>query len=297
MSRWNLKKLGQFVRVAQASSLSAAARELGMSQSALTQAIRGLEADLGFELFDREQGFQLTGLGRELLPRAEEALARIGQLEDEVTGLVEGRLGSLRLGCGPAVAEGVLGPALGRVLEAGGGATISVRIGRFTEFAGLLKKREIDLLVGEASGLAGDPDLVIRPLPPEEIVFFCRAGHPLAGLPRVTPVDFFSFPHVATDLPPWIMAWLAQVRPEHSAHPGITLTSTQHALLKRVVETSDAISGAPRRVVEPELASGRLALVRLSSKPIHNQAAVVYLRERGLSPLAERLIAELEGSA
>lgn len=90
------------------------------------------------------------------------------------------------------------------------------------------------------------------------------------------------------------MAWLAQVRPKESTHPGITLTSSQHALLKRVVETSDAISGAPRRVVEPELASGRLALVRLSRKPIHNQAAVVCLKERGLSPLAERLIAELE---
>jgi DNA-binding transcriptional LysR family regulator len=297
MERWNLKKLGHFVRVARATSLSAAAREMDMSQSALTQSIRGLEAELGFALFDRERGFELTGLGRELLPRAEEALATIADLDGEMAGLVEGRLGTLRIGCGPTVADGVLGPALGRMIGSCGGASITVTVGRFPEFAKLLKKREIDLLVGEASTLAGDPELVIRPLAPEEVVFFCRAGHPLAGRARVTPVDFFSFPHVATDLPPWIMEWLGRIRPPGSDHPGITLTSSQHAVLKRVVETSDALSGAPLRVVEPELTSGRLALVRLAAKPIYNQASVVHLRDRGLSPLAERLIAELAAAA
>jgi DNA-binding transcriptional LysR family regulator len=194
MNRWNLKKLGQFVRVAKAPSLSAAARELGMSQSALTQAIRGLETDLGFDVFDREHGFQLTGLGRELFPRAEAALARIEELAEEVAGMVAGRVGSLRIGCGPAVAEGLLGPALGRVLSACPGASIDVRIGRFPEFAGLLKSRGIDLLIGEASGLGSDAELVIEPLPAEEIVFFCRAGHPLAGATACHPPRVFFLP-------------------------------------------------------------------------------------------------------
>jgi DNA-binding transcriptional LysR family regulator len=80
----NVQKIGHFVAVAKAKSLSEAARQLGISQPALTASIRKLEATLGFELFDREHGFHLSAMGTELLSRAESAFLHLLDLEREV---------------------------------------------------------------------------------------------------------------------------------------------------------------------------------------------------------------------
>ncbi len=50
---WDLDQLRQFVATADGGSISAAARNLGKAQSAVSTAIALLEADLGVMLFDR----------------------------------------------------------------------------------------------------------------------------------------------------------------------------------------------------------------------------------------------------
>ncbi|MFT5236303.1 MAG: DNA-binding transcriptional LysR family regulator, partial [Shewanella sp.] len=50
---WSLNQLEAFVLSVRHGSFSAAARKLGRAQSRISTAISNLEADLGFELFDR----------------------------------------------------------------------------------------------------------------------------------------------------------------------------------------------------------------------------------------------------
>jgi len=49
--RWNLEQLSLFVRIAEGRSFSAVGRDLQRAQSAVTNAIALLEADLGLLLF------------------------------------------------------------------------------------------------------------------------------------------------------------------------------------------------------------------------------------------------------
>lgn len=75
---FNLRHLQAFVATARRGSLSRAAPEVNMSQSAVTQAIAKLERQLGLPLFDRQpSGVAATDAGRLLLPRAETALRTI----------------------------------------------------------------------------------------------------------------------------------------------------------------------------------------------------------------------------
>ena len=76
-------KYSIFCRAAELKSFTGAARELGYSQSAVSQIIKGLEEELGTRLITRSRGtFELTADGREYYPyfeaisKAEEALAR-----------------------------------------------------------------------------------------------------------------------------------------------------------------------------------------------------------------------------
>ncbi len=293
MPKWNLQRLDHFLAVAKAPSLSEAARRFGISQPALTTSIRKLETEVGFALFDRDQGFELTALGRGFLPRAREAVARISDLQHEVELLRVGELGELRVACGPSVADGLMARSLVGFLVARPDLRVSVHVGGFPELPPLLRQRKIEFFVADYTLIGDADDFEIDPLPLQEIILFCRAGHPLAGRTRVDAREFFAYPHVAPDLPPWAEAWLKANRPDEvAAHP-LSLRCSHHALLMEVVQGSDAISGAPRNVVQAGLDAGRFAVVHLAAKPMHSRAGVVHLRGRSLSPAALSLIEEL----
>ena len=294
MSKWNMQRLAHFAAVAGAPSLSMAARALGLSQPALTTSIRKLERELGFDLFDREHGFELNGMGREFLMRARRVLSHVDDLEHEVELLRAGELGELHIACGPTVADGFVGIALGRLHKAHPGVNIAVQVGPHPVLPSLLRSRKVDLIVVEISLIEHDSEFEIETLPEQEIVIYTRANHPLAGKKRVKPEDLFRYPAVGTHLPPWAEAWLKKHQPADGSYPGLQLECSHHALLKQVVMASDAVSGAPREVLRAELECGALTVIDLAAETMHNRAGVVWLRGRSLSPAASRLIEELK---
>lgn len=289
----NIQRTFHFLAVAKAGSLSAAARELGISQPALTASIRKLEERVGFDLFDREHGFHLTEQGRDFHEKAARTFSKLRDLERDVDSIRTGTLGEVRTACGPTVADGIMGPAIARLLAAHEGLNIHVTVAPFASLPGLLRERKIDFFVADHTLLSGLSDLEIVPLEPQEIVFFCRAGHPLAGQDDISVDEFFSYPHVGPPLPPWAEDWLRTHRPQTAASQFLRVECSHHALLKNVVETSDAISGAPRCVIQSELDLGRFALVSISLPPMHNRAGIVWLTDRPPTAAGKLLIEEL----
>ena len=290
----NIQRTVHFLAVAKAGSLSAAARDLGISQPALTTSIRKLEERLGFVLFDRDHGFRLTEQGREFHVKAANTFSRLKDLEREVATIRTGTLGEIHAACGPTVADGIVGPAIGRLLTAHAGINVHMTVAPFAAMPGLLRDRKIDFFIADYTLLSGTSDLEILPLEPQEIVFFCRKGHPLADVGEIGVDDFFSYPHVGPPLPQWAEEWLRNNRPQGFASQFLRLECSHHALLKNVVETSDAISGAPRWVIQSELDLGRFSIVRLPLAPMHNRAGVVWLADRPPTAAGKLLIEELQ---
>ena len=86
--RSSLEQLQTFAKVAQAGSFSAAARELGKTQSTVSLAIANLEVDLGVALFDRGTRIPtLTEPGRRLLHEASQVIDRCLVLEGHAQSL------------------------------------------------------------------------------------------------------------------------------------------------------------------------------------------------------------------
>lgn len=290
---WNLRRISHFVAVAEATSLSKAARLLKMSQPALTASIRKLEEELGVALFDRKAGFAITPLGSELLPRAREALARMADLEREVQLLQEAEVGELRVGCGPTMADSLVGPAVARLIRRRPNLCVSVMVREYHELPAFLKQRSLDLVIADRSLIGNDPELTVVPVEDQPIVLFCRKGHPLDGKRAVSSRELFSYPLVSTPLPPWAVAWLKSQAASGEAPPRLTVECSHHATLKAVVEGSDAVSGAPYAAIEAEVKTGRLAVVDLKAPPLFSQAGIVHLANRTLSPAANLMIEEL----
>ncbi len=78
---WTLDELNAFVYSVKLGSFSAAGRRMGKAQSRVSTAISNLEADLGFELFDRSAKLPiLTALGEEMFIEAQAVLAQCQRL-------------------------------------------------------------------------------------------------------------------------------------------------------------------------------------------------------------------------
>ena len=95
---WTIEQLRQFVATADSGSFSAAARNLGKAQSAVSTAVGMLEVDLGVVLFDRShRNAQLTDAGRVLLLEARELLRQAEQLDQRAQALSGGADAELAL--------------------------------------------------------------------------------------------------------------------------------------------------------------------------------------------------------
>ena len=117
MSRENVNDLIAFLAIARERSFTRAAAKLGVSQSALSHTLRGLEARLGLRLLTRTtRSVAPTEAGERLLktlgPRCDEIDAELAALSE----LREKPAGAIRITAGEHAAETILWPAIARLL-------------------------------------------------------------------------------------------------------------------------------------------------------------------------------------
>ncbi len=107
-----------FRAVARAGSLSAAARELGWSQPAVSQQLQHLEREVGGPLLVRStRGVTLTEAGRVLLGRADAVATELHMATEELASLAELRGGRVRLVAFPSAAATIAPAALRRLAQ------------------------------------------------------------------------------------------------------------------------------------------------------------------------------------
>jgi DNA-binding transcriptional LysR family regulator len=141
----NLRELRTFVTVVEEGRFSQAARRLHLSQSAISQTIRGLEKTCGVVLLERtSSGAVATSAGellfaeaRAVLARHEQAVAAMSRRRDEGS--------ALRVGVPFQLRPGLLSGALSALAVDYPSTAIAVRLVCTASQIGLLSSRELDL--------------------------------------------------------------------------------------------------------------------------------------------------------
>ncbi len=119
MIRAELSDLAIFASIARHRSFRRAATELGLSTSALSHALKGLEARLGIRLLHRtSRSVAPTEAGEALLKRLAPALAEIGAAVDEAASMRDGPSGTLKINAPRSVCRLLLLPLVTRFLAA-----------------------------------------------------------------------------------------------------------------------------------------------------------------------------------
>ncbi|WP_247539203.1 LysR family transcriptional regulator [Ralstonia pseudosolanacearum] len=142
----NLRRLEVFVTVATAGSFSAAADRLCIAQSAVSVAIRDLEAELGSKLFVRgARAVALTESGRLLLARSEPALRQLREAAQEVIDLEHLEVGQVRIAAPVVVTQYSLAQPLATFAAKHRGIRLRVVQAGARQIEGLVQRHEVDL--------------------------------------------------------------------------------------------------------------------------------------------------------
>src|SRR6266404_6318065 len=115
MERNDLNILAVFLAVAEERSFTRAGKRLGVSPSAMSHAIRGLEEDIGVRLLSRTtRSVAPTEAGEQLLARLRPALTDVQDALDQLSGLRDKPAGRVRLLIPRLAGTTVLGPKLAK---------------------------------------------------------------------------------------------------------------------------------------------------------------------------------------
>jgi molybdate transport repressor ModE-like protein len=202
LDRLRIRHLRLLEIVAREGSLGAAARELGISQPAVTLLLRELEQVFEAPLVQRDvRGARMTPEGQRALDRLTIAMSSLRQAVEAAQ--APGTIPTLRVGCVQLIGFTALPRALSRLLAAGALAYTTVRE---LESPGLLRALaagELDCAVAwldEAAASAADLDRFdIEPLWMGQMRVFAAAGHPLARRRQVTIPELAAWPWVVPD--------------------------------------------------------------------------------------------------
>ena len=140
MARDELNVLAAFLTVAEERSFTRAAKRLGVSSSALSHAVRGLEERIGVRLLARTtRSVSPTDAGQRLIAHLAPALSDIRGTLDEIAGLRERPGGRVRLVVSPLAGTMILAPKIGQFARAYPDVVLEVTTtheGRFDLVAG-----------------------------------------------------------------------------------------------------------------------------------------------------------------
>jgi len=192
-----LTQLEIFSLVAELRGFTAAATRLGISQSAVSHAIKSLEQELGVELLRRHQSVvELSDIGQQLLLRARAMLGLANTLRQEAADARGMRRGTLRIGSfGPTSSMKLLPAILQRYRALHPGIEVHIDEGPDRQVIQWLDERRIDVGFVVLPEERFDTFALMQ----DQMVALLPTAHPLAARTSLSLRDLCDDPFVLTE--------------------------------------------------------------------------------------------------
>lgn len=185
----NMKQALYFKTIAQYGTITAAAKQLYISQPSLSQTLRQIEDEVGTPLFDRSTSpFHLTYAGERYLKAVEAMLDIETRLKEEIESIRRDDGGRLRLGISVTRAMQVLPDVIPIFTKAYPNVTIELTEAASASLEGLLQKGQIDLALAALE--ANEANIAYELIEKESIGILAGKDSQLAQLvPSGTPIN------------------------------------------------------------------------------------------------------------
>ncbi len=285
----DLHKLHIFATVADEGSFSAGANRLYVSQSAVSQQMRELEAGLGVALFVRgRRGVTLTDGGRTLYGYARRLLALAAEAESALTSHSSVMEGQLVIGATPGASVYLLPEIIQAFRVQYPAATIQLQTGVTSFILDELRARrmELGLIEGELEVSEVERFEVVALAEVEQYVIV-GSRHGWWGRQEIAISDLADQVFIMRPRDSHTRTWLDRVLVNHGIRPNISAEFDNVESIKRAVAAGTCVSVLPRYVVEQEERMGILQCVAILGRPLLRTLKLVRDMSTPLSALAD----------
>ena len=271
----------------------AAARKLGLSQPAVSNALKTMEAQAGFALFERINNRLFPTREAQLLHDEAEAIFTVhGILENRLRDLKESKAGHLRIVATPPIGYGIIPHALKSFLAERRQVRVFFDVRRYE---GVVERVETNLAeLGFALGLDEHPGLHTETILTGEMVCVVRRDHELARREVVSPADLAPYSFIGlergTRLGEAVRDSFRRAGASFSFNVEVRYCNTACVL---------AETGVGAAIVDPfspEIGGHDLAIIPFRPKT-SVAAYVAWSKARPLSRLAQAFLADVRRSA
>jgi DNA-binding transcriptional LysR family regulator len=281
-------------RLAAVPNFTRVAEALFLTQPAVTQHVRSLEAHFGVTLVDIVgRRAVLTDAGTFLAERAGPILDDVDALEHDMREFAAAEAGTLRIGASDTVGNYVLPELLAAFARRHPGVRVDVAVGNTTEILARLRAGALALALVEGD-VAGD-DLAIEPFAQDELVLVVPAGHRLAGRAIVERDELHGEPFVARETGSGTRALVERTMDEARIAPRIVMELPSGEAVVRAVAAGAGVTVVSRRVSAGARAEGRVSEATIAGLAFGRTLRVARVERLTLSP-AGRAFAAVVGA-
>lgn len=292
------RQLERFLAVIEHGSLAAAARQVHLTQQALSASLANLEQDLGVRLFDRSPGgiTRPTPHGKALIRHARAQLAGAERARQELQNLSDGQTGSVTLGLGESFAGDIIAQAIMRFRKARPRVRVNIIEGYSDKLRHRLYDGEFDFIAAGVSAYQLAEGFTREVIYSTNDVIATRPLHPLALRRGLKLKDLVGYAWLvpysrSADLEIIVETFVA----ENLEPPRMIVGSDAYRIGMQLLISSDLLIMVSPTLIGPELARRPAALKTLNiDRPtVQRNASLIYSADRPLTPPAALLLEQV----
>lgn len=260
-----LTHVAQAIAVARTGSFTAAAKEIGITQSAITRGVADLERQIGYDLFHRtSRRVLLTDRGRIFVESAERLLIDARALLSSTPPGSDSFSGTLRVGICPAALEWRLFEPVTMLQRKHPALRFELSSSNFERMIQSLQAGNVDIAVGFTAAFSEWPELQLEHIPALNTTLFARNGHPILKHDVITPEMFVEYDLV---LPSGLRPHGAAFQAVYENN-GVDWRRRIHVIdyfpiTKQIVSNSDTLAVAPCAYVNSARMKRRFSSVQV----------------------------------
>lgn len=278
----DLLHLRSLLAVSDRGAIGDAAKQLGISQPALTRRVHLLEEEFGTELIERSgRGIALTEVGRLVVGESRHLVERYEQLKEEVQRRVRLEAGVVRIGGGATAVSYVLPEAIGAFRKTWPDVRFDVKEAGSRDVEEAVRQETLELgLVTLPSGEKPPEDLLVRSLFTDRIVLVAGAGHPLSGKQRINAAKLEGLSLVGFEAGTAIRDLIDTALGDASVTVEVVMELRSIAAILKMVETTGSLAFISERGAPPD------RIIQVRGLKVERQLALIAKKGRPLSPAA-----------
>ena len=276
-----------FKEVAEAGNITAAAQALFISQSAVSQSIKQLEAELQTRLFSRNsRGVSLTGEGKMLYEYVRSAMGLLETGESKLSQTRELQMGHLTIGASDTVASQFLLPYLDSFHRLYPAIGIQIVSGRSHKVLGLLQSGKVDIAF--ASTPQETASLQIHPCFTTHSVFVAAADYDCDFDHVYSLKEIADFPLILLERKASSRLFLEKFFLQNGLHLNPEIELGARSLLVDLARIGFGVAGVTREFVGKELERGELIELKTDFTIPERSVDMCVLRDVPLTAAAQR---------